>query len=135
MLQPTIVSGVAPRIKFIDQEIFTPVLSIWPFDQLGEVIEGINATPFGTNFLKQNENPTSLGRAVQATLLRPMIGYDSIKYTQFTGNSSYHSLQTQITRRFGQHLNVYAAWTWSSSMNYQDFDGDNRSALLRSRRR
>ena len=69
MLQPTIVSGVAPRIKVIDQEIFTPVLSIWPFDQLGEVIEGINATPFGQAtgiFTIHLEKAFQVARAIQS---------------------------------------------------------------------
>ena len=47
VLQPTIVSRVAPGMKVIDQEIFAPVVSIMPFDQLNEAIESINATPFG----------------------------------------------------------------------------------------
>jgi succinate-semialdehyde dehydrogenase / glutarate-semialdehyde dehydrogenase len=47
VLQPTIVSGVMAGMKVIDQEIFAPVISILPFDDLCEAIESINATPFG----------------------------------------------------------------------------------------
>lgn len=47
VLQPTIVSRVAPGMKVIDQEIFAPVASILPFDHLSEAIDSINATPFG----------------------------------------------------------------------------------------
>jgi succinate-semialdehyde dehydrogenase / glutarate-semialdehyde dehydrogenase len=47
VLQPTILSRVAPGMKVIDQEIFAPVVSILPFDSLGAAIDSINATPFG----------------------------------------------------------------------------------------
>ena len=47
VLQPTIVSRVAAGMKVIDQEIFAPVVSIMPFDNLSEAIDSINATPFG----------------------------------------------------------------------------------------
>ena len=47
VLQPTIVSRVAPGMKVIEQEIFAPVVSILPFDNLREAIDSINAMPFG----------------------------------------------------------------------------------------
>lgn len=47
VLQATILSGVAPGMKVIDQEIFAPVVSILPFEALPEAIDSINATPFG----------------------------------------------------------------------------------------
>ena len=34
-------------MKVIDQEIFAPVVSLIPFDDLGQAIGDINATPFG----------------------------------------------------------------------------------------
>jgi succinate-semialdehyde dehydrogenase / glutarate-semialdehyde dehydrogenase len=47
VLQPTILSRVAPGMKVLDQEIFAPVASILLFDDLREAIDSINAMPFG----------------------------------------------------------------------------------------
>jgi hypothetical protein len=38
----------------------------------------------------------------------------------FDANSSYHSLQTQVNRRFSRGLQFGAAWTWSKAMDYTD---------------
>jgi hypothetical protein len=54
--------------------------------------------------------------------LRPYQGYGSIKWLQFDGNSSYHSLQAQVRRRFSKGLQFGAAWTWSKAMAYSDGD-------------
>ncbi|MBI3471040.1 MAG: hypothetical protein HY013_06765, partial [Candidatus Solibacter usitatus] len=89
-----------------------------------------NTTPFGTNFKRENEDPTNPGRALRATFLRPYRGYDAINILEFTGNSSYHSLQTQLKRRFGNRFNAEAVWTWSKSLTYADNDRGSRSVLL-----
>ena len=47
VLQPTVLSRVRPGMKVVDQEIFAPVVSLIPFDDLGQAIRDINATPFG----------------------------------------------------------------------------------------
>lgn len=47
VLQPTVLTGVRPGLKVIDQEIFAPVVSLLPFDALDEAIDAINALPFG----------------------------------------------------------------------------------------
>ena len=54
--------------------------------------------------------------------LRPYFGYGSIKWLQFDGNSSYHSLQTAVTRRMSHGLQFGLAWTWSKAMAYSDGD-------------
>src|SRR5262245_4979811 len=54
--------------------------------------------------------------------LRPYQGYGSIKWLQFDGNSSYHSLQMQVRRRFSHGLQFGASWTWSKAMAYSDGD-------------
>jgi hypothetical protein len=89
-----------------------------------------NTTPFATNFLRSNEDPTAAGRALRQTFLRPFIGYDAINVVEMSSNSSYHSLQTQIQRRFGKQLNIDVSWTWSKAMGYADGDRSIRSALL-----
>lgn len=47
VLQPTVLGRVRPGMKVIDREIFAPVVSVIPFDDLGQAIRDINATPFG----------------------------------------------------------------------------------------
>ncbi len=89
-----------------------------------------NTTPFGTNFKKQNEDPTASGKPLRATFLRPYQGFDAIRVLEFSSNSSYHSLQLQVQRRFGERFNVDASWTWSKAMVYADTDGSVRSSLL-----
>lgn len=90
----------------------------------------INTTPLGATFRRENEDPTAPGRPLRPTLLRPYRGYDSIVIHEFQSNASYHSFQTQVTRRFGRRFNVYSSWTWSKALGYADFDGDRRSFLL-----
>jgi len=47
VLEPTILSDVRPGMKVVDQEIFAPVVTLMPFQTVAEVIESINATPYG----------------------------------------------------------------------------------------
>lgn len=47
VLQPTVLAGVRPGMKVIDEEIFAPVVSVLPFDALEGAIDSINALPFG----------------------------------------------------------------------------------------
>ncbi len=47
VLEPTILTQVRPGMKVVDQEIFAPVVTLIPFNDLAEVIESINATPYG----------------------------------------------------------------------------------------
>ncbi len=89
----------------------------------------LNVTPFGTNFLRANENPTAANTALAANFLRPLQGYGAVNLLDFSSNSSYHSLQTQVQRRFSR-LSIQGAWTWSKSMGYADGDRGQRTALL-----
>ncbi|OZI71992.1 aldehyde dehydrogenase family protein [Bordetella genomosp. 12] len=47
VLEPTIVTNVRSGMKVMDEEIFAPVVTLLPFDNISEVIESINATPYG----------------------------------------------------------------------------------------
>src|SRR5215510_4042324 len=82
----------------------------------------IGGLPYGTRFLASSLDPTNSNRPYTDDYLRPYQGYGSIKWLQFDGNSSYHSLQVQVTRRFSQGLQFGAAWTWSKAMAYSDGD-------------
>jgi len=46
-MQPTILIDVNPRMRVMCEEIFGPVMSIVPFDELDDAIHQINSTPFG----------------------------------------------------------------------------------------
>jgi carboxypeptidase family protein/TonB-dependent receptor-like protein len=50
-----------------------------------------------------------------ARLFRPFSSYDSIGYYQFTGTSSYHSLQTTLSRQTGK-LNYFLTYTFSKAL-------------------
>jgi acyl-CoA reductase-like NAD-dependent aldehyde dehydrogenase len=47
LMQPTILSDVRPDMRVMCEEIFAPVLSIVPFDDLDDAITRVNSTPFG----------------------------------------------------------------------------------------
>ncbi len=47
VLPPTVLTGVRPGMKVVDQEIFGPVVSIVPFARLDDAIDRVNASPFG----------------------------------------------------------------------------------------
>ena len=85
---------------------------------LGETHD-INEVPYGAEFLPQNQDHTT-GTPLPDNFFRPYPGYGSIPYMAFDTNSSYHSLQTQVTRRFSRGLQFGAAWTWSKAMDYTD---------------
>ncbi len=86
----------------------------------------LNATPYGTNFL-----PSSIDRTVSTTtplpvnFLRPIRGFGDIQYAEFASTSNYHSMQTQVNKRFGRGLNFGGAWTWSKTMDL--VDGNNNA--------
>jgi len=47
VMEPTLLGGLRSGMRVLDQEIFAPVLSILPFDELSEAVAGANATPYG----------------------------------------------------------------------------------------
>lgn len=47
VLQPTILLRTRPDMRVMCEEIFAPVMSIVPFDDLDEAIDQVNATPYG----------------------------------------------------------------------------------------
>jgi len=51
--------------------------------------------------------------------------YSQVPVLTFTGNSSYHSLQTQVTHRFSHGMQFGGVWTWSKAMDYNDADKSN----------
>jgi len=78
----------------------------------------INNVPYGSHFLPQYQSP--IGGVLPDNFFRPYPGYANIPMQYFDLTSSYHSLQSQITRRFSHGLQFGAVWTWSSAMDYTD---------------
>jgi acyl-CoA reductase-like NAD-dependent aldehyde dehydrogenase len=47
VIAPTVLSGVDPKLDVMSREVFGPVVSIVPFDELPVAIDQINDTPYG----------------------------------------------------------------------------------------
>lgn len=90
----------------------------------------INAVPYGAAFAPQNQDPTRTGapsqpgaNALPQDFLRPYPGYGNINMRLFDANANYHSLQTQVDRRFSNGLFMNVNYTWSKAMSRQDNNG------------
>ncbi len=90
----------------------------------------LNSIPFGANFRPENQDPSSPGKPLPAAFLRPYVGYNDISLLEYAGNSSYHSMQVTVNRRFAKGLQYGASWTWSKAMNYGDTDSAAVSNLI-----
>lgn len=65
VVAPTVLTGVRPGMKVVDEEVFGPVVSILPFRELDEAIDKVNASPFG---LATGVFTRDLDRAFRAAL-------------------------------------------------------------------
>ncbi|MCX6604277.1 MAG: carboxypeptidase regulatory-like domain-containing protein [Acidobacteria bacterium] len=83
----------------------------------------LNALPYGTRFLPGSIDSTS-GSPLPDNFLRPNPGYADIQYIELAGSSNYHSLQSQITKRFSKGVQFGASWTWSKAMTIVNGNGD-----------
>jgi hypothetical protein len=94
----------------------------------------LNSVPYGTRFLPGSIDPTT-GTALPDNFLRPLPGYADIQYIELASTSNYHSMQTQINKRFSKGLQFGLAWTWSKSMNLVNGNGDSVNPFLNYRMR
>ena len=92
---------------------------------LGEVID-LNLVPYGAEFLPQNQNPQT-NTPLADNYFRPYMGYGSIPQQIFEGNSSYHSLQVKVDRRFSKGLQFGVSYTHSKAMDYAEGDSTSTS--------
>jgi hypothetical protein len=83
----------------------------------------LNAVPYGTRFLPSSIDPTT-NTALPDNFLRPNPGYADIQYIEMASNSNYHSLQTQLNKRFSRGLQFGLSWTWSKTMNVVNGNND-----------
>ncbi len=80
----------------------------------------LNSEPLGTDWQTSSLDSTNGNKVLPSQFLRPYLGYGNITYYFYGGNSSYHSLQTQVRRRYKNNLTYGAVWTWSKTMDYSD---------------
>lgn len=87
--------------------------------------------------IRRNANVVPLGRMLSGTVgnanlsnplhrsaldtaaikqFKPFSAYDQITYMEFTGTSSYHSLQSTLSRRAGKSLEYFATYTFSKAL-------------------
>ena len=109
----------------IQQDIgFSTVLDVAYVGSLGRHLQqarSLNAVPYGTTSLPSSNDPTSTtGAKLPLNFLRPIQGFGNIQYNEYASNSSYHSMQTTLNRRFSHGLMFGAAWTWSKTMDLVD---------------
>ncbi len=94
----------------------------------------LNALPYGTRFRPSSIDSTT-GNPLPDNFLRPLPGYADIQYIELAGTSNYHSLQTQINKRFSKGLQFGLAHTWSKAMTIVNGNGDAVNPYLNYRMR
>jgi hypothetical protein len=127
-------------IRAFDKGYKTPTIYSWSFGiqrQLGkansldvsyvantarhlQLIRNINNLSLGTTTCSPapcSPVPNGVNNAA-----RPFKGYAAINFTGYDGNSSYHSLQARLSRRFATHLTANVAYTWSKAIDQVDTD-------------
>lgn len=78
-----------------------------------------NLLPLGTT--TGPNNPLTAANGVNDAI-RPYKGYNNINYTDYGANSSYHALQTRVSRRFGESFTINSDFTWAKAMDTVDTD-------------
>lgn len=85
--------------------------------QLYEPQTAFNNVAPGTQFLPENQDPTSPGKPLPDNFFRPYMGYANISVSRSV-NSNYNALQVQATRHFTRNLQLNIGYTWSKAMGY-----------------
>ncbi len=91
----------------------------------------INAPALGATFDPANQDPTlpassNGSSALPTDFLRPYPGYSDINYYDYSGFSSYNSLQTSVQRRFDNGFMFALFYVWSKNLttNTSDYTSD-----------
>jgi hypothetical protein len=87
---------------------------------LGENVQ-LNSVPYGAEFLPQNQNPQT-NTPLNDNYFRPFMGYGNVPMQIWEGNSSYHSFQAQVTRRYSHGIQYGFNYTFSKAMDYSEGD-------------
>ncbi len=72
---------------------------------------------------------SQLSPSLPSTFYANFLGYSAIGFTKYGANSSYDSLQSKVSRRFGRGLFLSADYTWAKAIDLQDSDNGNQSGL------
>ncbi len=91
----------------------------------------INSPALGATFDPANQDPTKPANlngssALPTDFLRPYPGYSNINAYDYSGFSSYNSLQTSVQRRFdnGFMFAVFYVWSKNLTTNTSDYTSD-----------
>jgi len=94
--------------------------------------DNLNSEGLGTDWEPGNLDPTNGNKVLPSQFLRPYLGWGNITYYFYGGDSNYHSLQTQVRRRYKQNLTYGAVWTWSKAMDYGDTETSSSTTQISS---
>jgi len=61
--------------------------------------------------------PNTTGKTLNDNYFRPLPGLGALRTIDFSGNSSYNSLQVTVRRNFTKRLSYGLAYTWSKTMS------------------
>lgn len=125
---------IAPvRHNSIDPNFNTGYMQQWNLNVQRELWKNVVATvgyvgSKGTGLMVgQNINPAVFGPGatpgnVNARRVYP--GFEQVQNTQNSANSTYHSLQMSVNRRFKSGVSVLASYVWSKSLDLASNDGN-----------
>jgi hypothetical protein len=88
----------------------------------------LNNPNYGAILLPQNLNPQS-NTPLNDNYFRPFQGYGGFSQQIFEGNSSYHSLQVTLNKRFSHGVQFGVSYTHSKAMGYAEGDSTSTSGV------
>ncbi len=119
----------APRLNGHSLDNHTPYMQTWTANIQHQLT---NSLMFEVDYagstgmhLAQSYNPNEVGLKtnvnqglVERRLLQPINQVNNINYIEWRGRSSYHSLQTKVSKRYSSGVQLLAAYTWGKSLDY-----------------
>jgi len=88
----------------------------------------LNNPDYGAILLPQNLNPQT-NTPLNDNYFRPFQGYGAFSQQIFEGNSSYHSLQVSLNKRFSHGVQFGVSYTHSKAMGYAEGDSTSTSGV------
>jgi len=106
-MQPSVFGGVTNKMRIAREEIFGPVLSILPFDDLDEAIAVANDSEFGLGGAVWSENLSNALRVVHGVhtgtmwvncygYIDPMVGFNGTKMSGYGSKGSAAHMDTYL---------------------------------------
>lgn len=120
-LAPTVVLGVTDEMKIAHQEIFGPILPVFPYRKIGEAIDYVNARPrplalyyFGGNSAERREvldRTTSGNVTINGTIMH--VAQDDLPFggVSESGIGAYHGIEG--FRRLSHAKGIYEHGRWN----------------------